>query len=231
MPKFDIVYILRDDITTEELKYSLRSVEKNFPHRLVWFVGGQPKGLKPDVRLPHTQTGETKWAKIKSSMWKVTGDDDLSDDFFLFNDDFFIMKPVKGKFVNFVDGTIMRRVEELHHDCYGLNAYARTLYKANEELKTLGCPTMNYDVHLPMLLNKKLVRESINKCSSPQMRSVYGNVNNVPYKVMSDVKVYDKESVPTESVYLSTNDDTFKNGKVGEYIRSSFPDPSRFENG
>lgn len=226
MPKFDIVYILKDDITTEELKYSLRSVEKNFPHRLVWFVGGQPKGLKPDVRLPHTQTGETKWAKIKSSMWKVTGDDDLSDDFFLFNDDFFIMKPVKGKFVNFVDGTIMRRVEELHHDCYGLNAYARTLYKANEELKTLGCPTMNYDVHLPMLLNKKLVRESINKCSSPQMRSIYGNVNNVPYKVMPDVKVYDKESVPTESVYLSTNDDTFKDGKVGEYIRSSFPDPS-----
>ena len=230
MPKFDIVYILRDDITTEELKYSLRSVEKNFPHRLVWFVGGQPKGLKPDVRLPHTQTGETKWEKIKSSMWKVTGDDDLSDDFFLFNDDFFIMKPVKGKWKNFVDGTLSERCDEIRRNVHPwLNPYGRTLWKAEQELKSLGCPTMNYDVHLPMLINKKAFRENVNKCSSPQMRSVYGNITMSPYVLRPDVKVYDKETVPDNPDFLSTSDDIFENGRVGAYIRERFPNPSRFE--
>ena len=41
----DIVYIIKDDLPTTELKYSLRSVEANFPHRLVWFVGGKPDKL------------------------------------------------------------------------------------------------------------------------------------------------------------------------------------------
>jgi len=232
MPKFDIIYILREDITTEELKYSLRSVEKNFPHRLVWFVGGQPKGLKPDVRLSHRQEGETKWAKIRSSMWKAVNEDDLSDDFFLFNDDFFIMKPVKGKWKNFIDGTLKERCDEIRQNVHPwLNPYGRTLWKAEQELKSLGFPTMNYDVHLPMLFNKKLVKENIYKCSSPQMRSVYGNLTLSPYIKRPDVKVYDKETVPPDPDFLSTSDEIFQDGKVGEYIRQQFPDPSIYEIG
>ena len=44
----DVVYVLKSNIDPEELRYSLRSVEKNFPHRYVWFVGSQPEGFKPD---------------------------------------------------------------------------------------------------------------------------------------------------------------------------------------
>ena len=53
----DIVFVLKDKLDTEELRYSLRSIEKNFPHRYVWFVGGQPEGFKPDRALPHKQSG------------------------------------------------------------------------------------------------------------------------------------------------------------------------------
>ena len=223
----DIVYVLKPDMDPAELRYSLRSVEANFPHRKVWFVGGQPAGFEPDGRIKHTQVGQTKWAMIKSSMWKVTETSEVTDDFFWFNDDFFVMKPTEGEFVNFVDGTLRRRIDELHVN-EGMNAYARSLYKAEQELITLGCPLMNYDVHLPMLFNKELVRSSINKCSSPQMRSVYGNINCIPYRIHPDVKVYDMETVPTYD-YLSTNEITFRDGKVGEYIRSQFLKPSRFE--
>ena len=232
MPKFDIVYILKDRMDTDELIYSLRSVEKNFPHNKVWFVGGQPEGLTPDVRLPHKQEGENKWCLIRSSMWKVTANDDLTEDFFLFNDDFFVTKPFKGKFVNYVDGTLTSRIEELKELNPWLNPYGRTLYKAREELKSLGCGEKNFDVHLPMLFNKKLVRQSIGKCSSPQMRSVYGNINGtLPTVEHRDVKVYDLESVPNNPDFLSTNDKTFTDGKVGQYIRDLFPNPSRFEHG
>lgn len=226
----DIIYILKEHLDTDELKYSLRSIEKNFPHRKVWFVGnGQPEGLRPDVALSHKQTGKNKWDLIRSSMWKAVNEEELSENFFLFNDDFFVMKPFKKKFVNYVDGTLERRIQELHQEQNGLSPYTRTLFKLQQELIYLKEPTMNFDVHLPMLLNKEQVISSIFKCSSPQMRSAIGNLNHLPYVVHPDVKVYDLESVPEDETFLSTNDKTFDNGKVGEYIRDTFNKPSRFE--
>ena len=231
MPKkIDIVYILKDEFNCEELRYSLRSVEKNFPHRFVWFVGGQPKGFQPDRAIKHKQVGSTKWDMIKSSMWKAVENEEVSDDFFLFNDDFFVMKKFKGEFVNYVDMTLAERIDELRRNVHPwLNPYGRTLFKAEQELISLGRPTMNYDVHLPMMFNKDLFKASINKCSSPQMRSVYGNLNAVPFVIHQDVKVYDMETVPEDPDFLSTDEDVFEKGRVGAYIRKQFPTPSRWE--
>lgn len=227
MPELhDIVYILKPSTDPFELTYSLRSVEANFPHRLVWFICGQPKGLTPDRRLIHTQTGCNKWDCIKSSMWRALDCDEITEDFYLFNDDFFIMRPVEGEFVNFTDGTLADRIAQLNNP---RSMYGVTLYKAEQELKIIGKPTLNYDVHLPMLFNKTKAREALKSCSSPQMRSVYGNFTESPHIDRKDVKVYDLKAVPRSPDYLSTNDDMFKNGKVGEYIRRRFTKPSRFE--
>jgi len=225
----DIIYILRENVDSEELRYSLRSL-KNFPHRKVFFIGGQPKDLKPDVAVPHKQLGDCKWELIRSSMSKAVELDELTDDFFLFNDDFFVMKPFKGTFVNYIDKTLEDRIAELRQVNRWLNQYGRTVLKVNEELKALGiwCPK-NFEVHLPMLMNKELVKTSIYKCSSPQMRSIYGNINRIKVVQHADVKVYDLETVPEDPDFLSTNDTTFREGKVGEYIREQFPEPSRFE--
>ena len=230
MPKktYDVVYILKDKLDTDELRYSLRSVEKNFPVRKVWFAGGQPEGFKPDVAYKHVQIGQDKWSKIRASMLKVANEPDLTEEFFLFNDDFFIMKPFKGKFTNYADKTLSWRIEDLKKEYPWLNHYGRTLVKAREELKILGHTEVNFEVHTPMLFKKELV-PSILKCSSPQMRSVYGNVNGIPYAQRDDVKVYDLDTVPEDADLLSTNDDTFTKGKVGDYIRECFPDASRWE--
>lgn len=225
----DIVYILGDQTDHEELRYSLRSIQQNFPHRFVWFVGCQPKGFRPDRALAHKQTGEDKWNRIKSSMLAVIRQEELSDEFFLFNDDFFVMKPVEGEFINYADRTLSDRVEDFRKENPWLSPYARTLYKAREELKSLKKGEVNFDVHMPMLINKELMKRSINLCSSPQMRSVYGNINGIAFVEHKDVKWFDRKTVPEDPDYLSTNDDTFKESKVGEYIRSCFPEPSRFE--
>ena len=227
--KRDIVYILRKDIDPYELTYSLRSIEKNFPHGKVWFVGGKPEGLTPDIALYHLQGGDSKWDMIRGSLWKAVHDERLSEEFFLFNDDFFVMKPVKGKFTNFVDKDLEWRIEDLRKEFKWLKPYGRTLYKMNEELKSLGCTTKNFEVHLPMLMNKELVKSSIYKVSSPQMRSAYGNINEVPTVQRDDVKVYDLETVPEDPDYPSTTDSTFRDGMVGGYIREAFPSPCKYE--
>lgn len=227
MPQHDIVYILREDIDPEELRYSLRSLD-NFPHRLVWFVGGKPKGITPDRQIVHKQQGPTKWDLIKSSMLRVTKEKELSASFFLFNDDFFIMKPVTGKWTNYIDGTLAERIEQFRKENPWLNHYARTLFKAEQELKSQGATTYNFDVHLPMLFEKSKIG-AITRCSSPQMRSVYGNITKSEFVQHKDVKVYALDKVPEDPDFLSTNDNTFKDGKVGEYIRERFTTPSRFE--
>lgn len=52
----DIVYFVKNSEYNGELRYSMRSVLKNFPHRKIWFVGGLPKGIKPDYYQPVNQS-------------------------------------------------------------------------------------------------------------------------------------------------------------------------------
>ena len=225
----DIVYILKDDIATEELRYSLRSVEQNFPHRFVWFVGGQPKGLKPDKLLRHTQFGANKWLKIKSSMLEVVKQEELSDEFFLFNDDFFVAKPFENEFVNFTDRTLADRIEDFRKENPHLNRYAKTLVQTEEELKAQGHGTLNFEAHLPMLFEKNKVTAVLTQCCSPQMRSIYGNITRCAYEDRRDVKVNSLNDIPYGMDFVSTNDKTFTYGNVGQYIRNLFKEPSRFE--
>ena len=225
----DIVYVLKPSVGHDELRYSLRSVDKNFPHRKVWFVCGQPDGFVPDGRIIHTQSGVNKWDRIRSSVWEVVNHPEITDDFYLFNDDFFIMKKPTGKFVNFVDGSLDDRIKELRLENPWLNAYGRSVNKENEELKSLGISRHNFEVHMPMLINKELAKTSIYAISAPQVRSAYGNINKIPFIQHRDVKVYDMETVPEDPDYLSTNDNVFADGAVGKYIRGVFSEPSRFE--
>ena len=225
----DIVYILKDDIATEELRYSLRSIEQNFPHRFVWFVGGQPKGLKPDRLLRHTQFGANKWLKIKSSMLEVVKQEELSDEFFLFNDDFFVTKPLEKEFVNFTDRTLADRIEDFRKENPHLNRYAMSLVQTEEELKAQGYGTLNFEVHLPMLFEKNKVETALCSCFSPQMRSIYGNITGCKVIDRRDVKVNSLNDIPYGMDFVSTNDKTFVFGNVGQYIRDLFKEPSRFE--
>ena len=42
MKKYDVVYILKNDVKPDEIRYSLRSIEQNLEHGNVWFFGGIP---------------------------------------------------------------------------------------------------------------------------------------------------------------------------------------------
>lgn len=224
----DIVYILKDAEGTDELRYSLRSIEQNFPHRLVWFVAGCPKGYKPDRFLKHVQIGATKWERIRYSMLEVIKQPELSDEFYLFNDDFYVMKPFEGEFINYVDRTLADRVNDFRLE-NNMNRYAYTLLTAHTELTSQGYSAMNFDVHMPMLFEKAKIEEAITKCSSPQMRSIYGNVTGCEYIQHRDVKVHSTDDVPTDAGFLSTSNKSFIYGQIGAYLRRTFDKRSKYE--
>ena len=226
----DIVYILKNDIKSDELRYSLRSVCENFPYRKIVFVGGCPKDITPDLYIKHTQTGDSKWQRAVSSMRRAFIDDRISEDFFLFNDDFFILKPIDtSNFINYTNGTMNKRIMELEKNNRH-SSYSNNLKSTQYFLRTHGYDTMSFALHIPMLVNKYNAMEMMNTYPDmPMFRCLYGNIYNVPYIHHQDVKVFSNEKLPKFEDYLSTSDESFQNGIVGEYIKDKFLNPCRYE--
>lgn len=230
MRKLDIVYILKEDIDPSELIYSLRSVDQFFPHRKVWFVCGQPEGLVPDGRIVHHQEGATKWLRARQSFEMVAKCEDITEDFYLFNDDFFVLKPIRGEFINWSNGTLEKRIRDIEMKYGRQTKYSREMMRMRVELVTRRFDTISFSVHVPMLMNRKKLAEVLEKFDTPMLRSIYGNVCEVPYIYHEDVKIYDMTTLPDpEWTFVSTQENTFSDGKVGEFIRTKFREPSRFE--
>lgn len=226
--KHDVVYILKNNYASEELRYSVRSVVQNFPHIRIIFVGGKPDYMTADIQIFDNQVGGTKWERSTHSLKLILENEDITEDFWLFNDDFFIMNKVEPT-MNFFGGTLEKRISELRAAFGDTSAYCRGLERTRAELLNREKDALSFALHVPMLINRTKALRLFDEVPSPIMfRSYYGNYFEVPCQYMKDVKVRDLESVPG-SDYLSTTDEAFKDGKVGEFIRASFPDPCDYE--
>lgn len=223
----DIVYFVKDTKQNEELRYSLRSL-KNFPHDKVWFYGGCPDGLKPDHHVYVKQDQPTKWANIFKMFKLACINNEISKDFWLFNDDFFVMKPVKEG-PNYYEGDLYKRVVTLEDKHNGITPYSQQLRYTLQELEGMGCNTINYALHVPMLINRKKGQELSNIINGPMIRCVYGNYFEVGGKHHSDFKIDSITKEYKDESYLSTNDRSFKYGVVGQQIRDIFKDKSKYE--
>ncbi len=228
MIKHDIVYLLKNDYDSEELRYSLRSVVQNLPYRKIVFVGGCPKDIKPDIYIPDVQIGVNKWERTMHSLKLALNSEEITEEFYLFNDDFFIMDRVKEDFCYF-NGSLERRVIELKIKNPRNSSYIRSLEILKNTLTGKGKDSLSFALHVPMLINRAKGQELFRKFPRLQMfRSLYGNYFEIPCSYMKDVKVYDLESIP-DTPFISTTDETFKNGKVGEFLRKYFDTPSKYE--
>lgn len=226
-PNFkDVVYILKKDVQPDELRYSLRTVEKNFPHGRIFFFCGRPEGIKPDAFVPFEQLGATKWEKATSTYRKIC-DSDVTDDFWLFNDDFFIMERIT-ELPYMYRGTLKERIDDLRVR-HGNSGYCMNLEGARLELESLGFESLDYALHIPMLINKQKAIETLNTFRSPMFRSLYGNYAKVGGIKADDVKIYSAGLPQPGQALLSTSDASFKHGRVGKIIRDKFSERSQWE--
>ena len=215
----DVVYILKKDVQPDELRFSLRSVERNFPFNRVFFFCGRPEGINPDVYVPFEQIGATKWEKATSTYRKIC-ESDVSEDFWLFNDDFFIMERIDD-LPYMYKGTLKERIDDLR-DRRGNSSYCMNL-------EGCGFDSLDYALHIPMLINKQKSIETLNTFKSPMFRSLYGNYAKVGGIKADDVKIYSAGLPQPGQALLSTSDASFKFGRVGKIIRDKFSERSQWE--
>ena len=194
MPSLDVVYPIK--LAGLELRYSLRCLQ-NVPHKKVWIVGEVPTWTKNVLTIKNRFDG-TKYKKSGSNIKKVCQKEELSEDFILMNDDFYILKPIEE--------VKLYHKGELELD--GRNLYHAGGFRTLELLKSLGIrKPLNYEMHLPCVINKKLKNELSAKYSHPQgywLRTLYFNYYGLGGEYKEDVKIYHYKSKVTCDTFASS---------------------------
>lgn len=229
----DAVYFVRDG-ENEELRYSLRSVEKNLPIRKVWIIGGKPEDIHPDefIRVPQPEDDGTKWDRVRANFWRVAGNQGITEDFILMNDDFFINQPT-SEIKPATAGTLQDHIERIERNYRNSpTAYTIELRRAQRVLEEAGLPTNSYELHIPMIINRKKLAETL-AAFPPRhaTRSLYGNLHRIGGTRQIDCKIIKPEQpFSRDAQYLSSDDSTWGDTELANFIRERFPDKSRWEN-
>jgi hypothetical protein len=117
----------------------------------------------------------------------------------------------------------------------GGNRYATLLSLTNRNLKRQGIRhALNYDIHVPIQLNKSKVLEVVDQKLS--FRSLYGNKFNIGGTQVKDVKVYGSKLLKDMSYNFLSEDPTFISTEdlsfdyvYNQILRDMFYEPSEYE--
>lgn len=228
----DIVYFVKEGMRNEELRYSIRSVAANMPYKRIWIFGGCPYNIVPDVRVRVEQEGKTKWDRVRTMFRMACENKEITDDFILFNDDFFIMEPIDGV-PPLYRCSLEQHIKILETNRSNPSQYSMLLRNCKDKLEEMGATTNSYEMHTPFVFNKEKLLDLIN--TYPDMhctRTMYGNINNVGGVQSSDVKIF--SSTPEfdykNSKLLSTDDSVINvNNDAWRYIKKKLDKKSKYE--
>lgn len=221
----DYAYITRGG-QNEELRYSIRSVEKFMPAGEVYLFGEKPNWyIGKYTRV--LQRGH-KYDNARKNLKQICVNDEISDTFVLMNDDFFAIEDVP-EIQTYHGGLLKHKIETYQH-IRGRGAYTRLLEKTYKGLRRMGIEEpLDYELHVPMIMTKSGLESVLE--TDMLWRSSYGNINQVGGTRIFDVKVYHDYPYThqNECPYLSSSDESFAyvyKKYLKEKLRYS---PSRYE--
>ena len=208
----DFVYICKPG-DNEELRYSIRSVLYSFPDANIWVVGGKPAWYSGNY-IPVDQKHH-KYANAIYNLQAICDSDKISEEFILMNDDFFIIKKI-NKIDNFYNGLLSIKIDR-YTKITGSSMYIKKLILTKNRLIEYGIEDpLDYELHIPMVMQKEKLKDIILKYPSCLWRSMYGNIYNVGGSQMEDVKIYTNKKhsarsneIAEHSTFLSTEDQAF----------------------
>lgn len=226
----DIVYCLKSRLNNEELRYSLRSL-RNLPHRNVWIFGGMPPNWVKGVHyVPVENNAPNKWGNTRKMLETACNTKELSANFIWFNDDFYVLAPTYDLQYHYDRTLHERALETFNPNAKRLSRYGTNLELVSQELEENGKKTRNFELHCPIIYNKKKMLACLEKYKTVMPRSLYCNEYNVRALENDDYKIDDlQHRIKLGSVFASTDDESFRCGEVGRQVRGLFPIPCGYE--
>ena len=219
----DIVYILKREDFNLDLAYSLRSVEAFVSgYDRIWFAGYKPSWIR-GIKHVHTLQIGTKWMNGFGNIVAACNHADVSDDFVLFNDDFFAIRPVDLRTdINLYNKTLDAAIKD--QEKHSASKWRLSFKQMRTLLRKLGSQHfMSFELHLPIIINKLAYLEIINrpevqahisKYGIIMSRTLYGNLcwrNPTP---MHDCKLHRKQDATYQMLsgqWLSVYDHVTEN--------------------
>ena len=226
----DYVYICRRG-ENEELRYSLRSLEKNMPAGDVWLVGYRPEWYVGNFIQVENISDTDKFINIKNCIKEILNNNLIKEDFVLMNDDFFALKEINS-IKNFDGGLLEDKIIE-YKKLGRSSRYIKLLELTLKQLKQNGIDDpLDYDIHVPMLIKKSLLKKVIDLAYFP--RSTYGNFAQLERNTIIDVKMYESDNAITYTKnksleFISTEDNSFRSLKK-HILSKEFINISKCEN-
>lgn len=153
----------------------------------MWAVGGGPDWLSPAVnRLRLPQVGG-KWLNSARNLRAAVEESDVSDDFVLFNDDFFVTEPVTV-FPALNRGSL-EAVLAWYEGKHPKSRYTAGMRNTHDWLQACGVDVpLSFELHTPMRVNRTRAAAlyqhidqaiEVGELRRPfHWRTVYGNLTN-----------------------------------------------------
>ena len=212
-----------------ELRYALRAIDKHVPHGRVVIVGHKPAWVTgvdhiAVEQIPGERNGNYR-ANIRAACKAIP------DGFVIFHDDMFAMRPIKT--IEPVHGGPMLARIETFENSEGKSVYTKTMRDTLAWLEANGYPEpLTYDgCHMPLPVTDTMaMRQALliarNSKTPLCEQSIYGNLAGIGGRKVGNAKA---DAGHKTRAWVSTSDERFTNGAVGEYIRGKFPEPGRYE--
>lgn len=241
--KTDVVYILGTGSTWQnnDIKYSLRSLDKNMLNvGKVFIVGEKPDFTKNIIHIPCLDIyGEQNAdGNIINKILIACFDARLSDNFLLMSDDHLILRKVSAGNTPFYYKTDLSTLPE---EYFTHNTWRQRLGNTLKELHEKKLPTMHYDCHLPVLINKLTFRRAMREFDYKSgigltVKTLYCNWANVNGMKVKNMKytIYEPYTIPELERRLKNHDfanfkDSGLTPEVKNWIEKRFNKPSKYE--
>lgn len=236
--KYPVVYYYKEDGSKgEDLKYSIRSVIKNFPYSQILILGDKPSWFKETERITHIPSVNNKtsswtlgWVPFQHMLTLIKNA--KFDDFILFNDDFYVTK----------------KIDEFYDMCrseadYELRARVNRVYNKRTMQSLKFTKSKKYfNLHAPMRMKVSRLKSLLDwwlksNVKDLDFRTLYGNLYIEDYSKLVEVADFKSSFIrpdlldPTLRDYYSTSSSDFREpcSEVAKKIKEMFPEKSPCE--
>lgn len=238
----DLVYLVRSG-ENEELRYSLRSVEKHASglFRDVWVVGVDLPDWLTGVNVLPVPDSRNKHQTMRDKIRALCEVDAVSDEFILMNDDYFLTKPISEWVVYHMgpaSAWLRRKIDAaVRHG--GVTSYLRDVRTTCKWMAEHGYgDVLVRETHSPTIWDKTRLARVLDDYPPVQPVTVVdlydaagcGGVGEFALnaKVHTDEQ-FDVWAGDGSNPWVSSSDVSFAETKVGEFVRGMFSEPSRWE--
>ena len=217
----NFIYICRTG-ENEELRYSIRSVLNSFPEAEIWVIGGKPDWYAGNYL--YVDQNSSKYDNAIANLKALCNSEDTPKDFFLMNDDFFILQKIDK--IEMLHGGLLSDKISRYQKIARSSSYIRKLFSTNDRLKKNKIDNaLDYELHIPMHMEKEKLKYILDQYPELLWRSMYGNTFNLGGTECQDVKIYGNNTIRsqikqvdyTKDIFLSTDDVSFKKVVLPEF--------------